>query len=281
MSYTDFEDLIFKSKGVIFGGYVRDVMIANYYESLFIANNNVETVLTLKRNIKPKDIDIYFNTKNEAYSFIEKLSEYGDIVKKISYEIQYAGIFREVEHKTFELVKDKNKYLFDISYPFSNMEIEMVNLEPPFYNLDMLCNGFIMDINGTRYSKCTGTYIDLLDSSKRTKEIREITYDIYNFQTYLTSYGMVKYNEPYITLRVIKMMRRNYPWKIGNIPFKIIKHEVKNEYCHCCNEKLKNNAIVFKGKLFEINCFLSQLEYHARRFDFKILGPQREVIQFV
>jgi len=281
MSYTDFEDVIFKSKGVIYGGYVRDTMIANYYESLFIANNNVDSTLTINRMVKPKDIDVYFNTKDEAEKFIEKLSEYGDVIKKVSYEIQYSGMFREVDHKTIELVKNEMSFLFDISYPFSNMESVMFHIEPPFYNLDMLCNGFIMDINGTRYSECTGTYLDKLEGSERTKEIREITYDIYKFNTHLTSYGMTKANEPYIALRVIKMMKRVFPWVILNAPFQVIKHYIKNDCCNCCGTKLRYNSILFKDRLFETNCFLSNLEYHAKRHDYKIMCGTKHVVKFV
>ena len=281
MSYTDFEDVVFKSKGVIYGGYVRDTMIANYYESLFIANNNVESIITINRMVKPKDIDIYFNTKSEANAFIEKLSDYGDVFKKVSNEIHYAGMFREVDHESIELIRDKTSFLFDISYPFSNMEGDMCHLEPPFHNLDMLCNGFLMDINGMRYSESTGTYLDELEGCERTKEIREITYDMYNFKTHLTSYGMVKYNEPYIALRVIKMMKRVFPWVIVNAPFQVIKRHLKNGCCNCCGAKLRYNSILFKGKLFEINCFLSNLEYHAKRYDYNIMCDKKHVVKFV
>ena len=281
MSYTDFEDVIFKSKGVIYGGYVRDTMIANYYESLFIANNKVESILTINRLVKPKDIDIYFNTKREADAFIEKLSDFGDIIKKVSYEIEYAGMFREVDHKTIELFKKGITFKFDISYPFSNMENEMVHLEPPFYNLDMLCNGFLMDIKGTRYSDCTGTFLDKLEGCERTKEIREIIYDMYNFHTHLTTYGMVKYNEPYIAFRVIKMMKRVFPWVIVNAPFQVIKRHIKNGCCNCCGTKLRYNSILYNNKYFEINCFLSNLDYHAKRRDYNITCNGRDVVKFV
>ena len=280
-SYTDFEDLIFKYNGVIYGGYVRDTMISNYYETLFNANNGVETTTTLNRHIKPKDIDIFFRSKNEAVSFVEKLSDYGDVIKKAPSEIHYAGLFRMVDHTTVALFNKGFTFSFDLSYPFPDPDPEIYELEPPFNNLDMLCNGFLMDISGTRYSTCTGTYVDTLNEKDRKREIMEITYDIYKFHTHLTSYGMVKHMEPYIALRVIKMMKRVFPWTINNAPFKVIKKRINNVYCDCCGTGLSFNAILSKGKIFEMNCFLSTLEYHANRRDYNILGDTMHDVKFV
>ena len=64
------------------------------------------------------------------------------------------------------------------SYPYKNTESECKDIEPPFNNLDMLCNGFIMDINGIRYSSTTGTYMDILDNQDRKKEIEEDSFNL-------------------------------------------------------------------------------------------------------
>jgi hypothetical protein len=117
-------------------------------------------------------MDIYFTSAEVANSFIEELSTYGDILKKTNSDFTYTGIYSLIQHKQIILILvDGNELNFDISFPYKNTETECKDLEPPFNNLDMLSNGFIMDINGIRYSTTTGTYMDILDNYQRKKEI--------------------------------------------------------------------------------------------------------------
>ena len=144
---------------------------------------------------------------------------------------------------------------FDISYPYKNTEDECKELEPPFNNLDMLCNGFIMDKNGIHYSTTTGTYMDDLDIKDRKKEIARITLDIYECKTELTTYGGLKIEEPYIVGRVIKMMNRKFGWTIINAPFAFT-----HKYFTCC----KCNELSYKGykfgkKSYDKECFYEKL----------------------
>ena len=160
VSYTDIEKVVYDFDGIIYGGYIRDTMISKYYSDLFYAYgykdkdfHNIKIAKSSsKRILQPKDMDIFFKSKKISANFIEELSTFGDIQKKINNDFTYTGIYSLIEHKQIILILENGKELmFDVSYPYENTENECKDIEPPFNNLDMLCNGFIMDINGIRY----------------------------------------------------------------------------------------------------------------------------------
>ena len=72
--YTDIESVVYDFNGVIYGGYVRDKMIKNYYTELYYTYgylekdiNNIKIAKSLiKRTIIPNDMDIYFKSKEIA-----------------------------------------------------------------------------------------------------------------------------------------------------------------------------------------------------------------------
>lgn len=285
VSYTDIQSVVYDFKGIIYGGYIRDTMISKYYSDCYYANgydkkdfDNIKFAKSLsKRVIKPKDMDIYFTSAEVANSFIEELSTYGDILKKTNSDFTYTGIYSLIQHKQIILILiDGNELNFDISFPYKNTETECKDLEPPFNNLDMLCNGFIMDINGIRYSSTTGTYMDILDIHNRKKEIARITLDIYECKTELTTIGGLKIEEPYIVGRVVKMMNRQFGWTIVNTPF---------TFTHKCFTCKKCNETSFKGfklgkKSYDKECFYEKL-YNCefkRELNLKIDG---EIVAFV
>jgi len=265
VSYRDIESIVYDNDGIIYGGYIRDTMISKYYSDWYYANgydkkdfDNIRVAKSLsKRTIKPKDMDIYFKTQEIANIFIQELSTFGNILTKNNNDFTYTGIYSLIQHKQIILISgDDNKELtFDISYPYKNTEKECEELEPPFNNLDMLCNGFIMDNDGIRYSSTTGTYMDILDVHRKKKEIAKITFDIYECKTELTTIGGLKIEEPYIVGRVIKMMNRQFGWTIINTPFTFTH---KCFTCKRCNEislkgyKIGNNS-------YHNDCFYEKL----------------------
>jgi len=260
--YTDIESVVYDFNGVIYGGYVRDKMIKDYYTELYYTYgylekdfNNLKIAKSLiKRTIIPNDMDIYFKSKKEAKNFIEELGTYGEVLIIKNNDFTYTGIFSLIEHREISLIIDNKTLIFDVSYPLSNMEDECNELEPPFNNLDMLCNGFIMDNKGIRYSKTTGAYIDYL-GYERKKEIAKIRFDIYEMKTSLIR-GL-KIEEPYLIRRISKMINRKFGWIIVNTPFIIIKN---NDECICkkCNEYSK---LYFKvgDSTYDKNCFYEKL----------------------
>jgi hypothetical protein len=285
ISYTDIESIVYDFNGIIYGGYIRDMMIRKYYSDCYYSNgydkinfDNIKFAKSLsKRMIKPNDMDIYFKSSEIAINFIEELSTFGDILKKINNDFTYTGIYSLIQHKQITLLlPNGNELAFDISYPYKNTEEECKELEPPFNNLDMLCNGFIMDKNGIRYSTTTGTYMDDLNIHDRKKEIVRITLDIYECKTELTTYGGLKIEEPYIVGRVIKMMNRKFGWTITNTPFTFTH---KCFTCCKCNE-ISNKGFTFAKKSYDKECFYEKL-YNCefkRELHLKIDG---EIIAFI
>ena len=261
--YTDIETVVYDFNGIIYGGYIRDIMIKNYYTELYYTSgylkkdiNNTKIAKSLiKRTIEPNDMDIYFRTKKDAKNFIEELGTYGDIIITKNDDFTYTGIFSLIEHREISLIINNDKLIFDVSYPLPNTENECNELEPPFNNLDMLCNGFIMDNEGIRYSQTTGTYIDDLLENDRKKEIAKIRFDIYEMKTSIIR-GL-KIEEPYIIKRIYKMINRKFSWIIINTPFIIIKNH-NDCICKKCNEYSK---LYFKinGETYDKNCFYEKL----------------------
>lgn len=261
--YNDIEPVVYDFNGIIYGGYVRDKMIKNYYTELYYTSRHLEKNFNnpkiakslIKRIIIPNDMDIYFKSKLDAKKFIEELGTYGDITIIKNNDFTYTGIFSLIEHREISLIINDEILIFDVSYPLPNMEDECNELEPPFNNLDMLCNGFLMDINGIRFSKTTGTYIDDLGEYERKKEIANIRIDIYEMKTSLIR--VLKIEEPYLIKRIFKMINRKFGWTIINTPFIIIKN---NDECICkkCNEYSK---LYFKigDSTYDKNCFYEKL----------------------
>lgn len=261
MMYGDIERIAFKYDGIIYGGYVRDEMISTYYTQIYYQSGNVERDInnpkihksSIKRIIQPNDIDIYFKSQEIADSFIEDLHSHGDILTTRNNDFTYTGIYSLIKHKQLILISNKSSLIVDVSYPHQNTEVECRDIEPPFNNLDMLCNGFIKDANGIRYSSTTGTYIDDLNIFDRKREIARITLDIYEMKTELVD-GL-KIEEPYIVGRVMKMLNRQFSWRITNAPFGYTKKDI---VCKCCNETFKGGFQVRKNS-YAKNCFYEKL----------------------
>lgn len=274
--YGDIERIAFDYDGIVYGGYVRDEMISTYHSQNYYLSGNVKADFynskvhksSIKRIIEPNDIDIYFKSQEIADSFIDDLQSYGDILTTKNNDFTYTGIYSLIKHKQIILISDKSSLTIDVSYPHKNTEKECEDIEPPFNNLDMLCNGFIKDVNGIRYSSTTGTYIDDLNEIEKKREIAKITFDIYEMKTELT--GGLKIEEPYIVGRVMKMLNRRFSWYITNAPFAYIKKEI---VCKCCNENYYGGFQV-NLKTFAKDCFYEKLysKMHMRELNIVIDG---------
>jgi hypothetical protein len=245
--FESFESIVFKFDGIIYGGYVRDKIINEYRKSFMIV---------------PNDMDIFFKKEEIANKFIEELASFGDIIKTTNNDNTYTGLFSIIQHKQISVINGNKSFTFDISFPYKNTESECQYLEPPFYNLDMECNGFLMDVSGIRYSSMTGTYLDTLKSSEQKKELIRIIHDMYKMQTNITTIGGLKIEEPYIVGRILKMINRKSSWKILNAPF---KYQKRDFICKCCNEiSFKSGYKVGKFS-YDKECFFDKLY----RFEFK------------
>ena len=248
------------NKGIIFGGLVRDEIIAQHYKHLFTNKDldfnefwNIDyDPETSKRTIIPNDMDIYFKYPNDIQNFIKNLdtfckSFYGSIVVREVFSINDLNYIKtpfQIKHnkikvfiyigRTINYRGIKLTFNIDTIQP-DNSNNEIFNpdfdllvstYEPPFNHLDFLCNIFIMekinDKNVIRVSNNTGTPIDSMPFTLKNKFISRVIEDIIEHKTQFVRHIEDNYNVEYInTYRILKMIDRQYYWNITNIPFTI------------------------------------------------------------
>lgn len=226
------------NNGIIFGGLVRDEIIATHYREEFI-NNNLDFKHYWNKNyhpesigrlLLPNDIDIYFKDCDIMKNFINDIKNYinsfnGFInIKEFNDSphfkcFRYINSYINLNHTkvSIEILLGKTicfngirlKLNIDIiSFDFNSItdvytyEKYVKGLEPPFYNVDFLSNIFIMDKNNNhiniRLSNCTGTPLDTMTFSNKNKFSSKVLDDIINFRTQFIRNIPYSYNCEYI-----------------------------------------------------------------------------------
>ena len=312
-----------KTNGIIFGGLVRDEIIATHYRQLFIDNNldfkkywnphyNPETN---KRMIIPNDMDIYFKDEHNIQIFINHITKfvttfngYITINKMINSTslngFKYIDDNIKLQHTKINIIinigKTINyrgitlKFSIDVIYPDNNLEFK--DIEPPFYNLDFTSNIFIMEKNGNifndiRLSTCTGTIIDNMPFSLKSKLTAKITDDIINLKTQFVR-NITSFNSEFVNInRIIKMIDRNNIWNITNIPFKIIQNpkelstNIDTTCCICLDdiiinkekkEKFSKIVIIRETTTFHLPCFINFLYKEKEK---RYINPNTNLIE--
>lgn len=290
------------NNGIIFGGLVRDEIIASYYKDEFVnkkldfsqywdKNYNPETN---GRLLIPNDIDIYFNNTDNIQQFLEKIKSYittfnGKIVIQeinssnlrsfsynLSMSLNHTKVFIEIKlGRTISFSGIRLTLDIDI---ISNVNQTRTLLEPPFYNLDFLSNVFIMEknngITNIRISNCTGTILDTMSVVKKSKNSTKILDDIINFRTQFVRNFTHNIDTEYINCyRIIKMIDRDYLWNITNVPFSpiTIDNDDINKCCICldkCSNNLPLISINTNPKvknIFHRHCFISYLKSEQQK----------------
>lgn len=266
------------NNGIIFGGLVRDEIIATHYRDEFI-NKKLDFSRywdkdydreTNARLIIPNDIDIYFKNNSNIEEFLEKIKSY---IKSFNGKIIIHDInSNNIRSFTYNLNISLNhtKVYIEIklgrTISFSgirlNLEIDIISnvnqatnllLEPPFYNLDFLSNVFIMEknngITNIRLSSCTGTILDNMNFFKKSMNSSKITDDIIHFRTQFVRNITHNIDSEYTNcLRIIKMIDRDYFWNITNVPFSPItiddEHDDDNRCCICLEKYDKKIPLI-------------------------------------
>ena len=266
--FNDVKELVFKNKGIIFGGFVRDEIIRS---------------LTTKK-ITPNDMDVYFENSKMASEFIEDLETIANVSIQIINSSRYTGFFSLVKYRKVILDVDDINISIDVLFPYLNTEITCASMEPPFNNLDFTCNGFLEDINGIRYSKYTGMEMDFLSDKKRDVEIQKIKKDMIAGITELTNVSALKIEEPYVVGRILKMINRKNHWKIRNIPFnlKINKKDCEKECEYCCQQFKKNEKTIqiFK-ETYHRTCFFEDLNHQVIQKSFNFSTIMGTILNFI
>ncbi len=261
-----------KNNAIIFGGFIRDELIAGHYRTEFFKKyNSAENFWdksfdteTLPRMIVPNDLDCYFKQSADAGKFIATIqSTFERVVIGDVLESHYINgtYLKNINHKKIEFT-----YIIGKTYTFSGFKlkfkidclvqknsIQSVILEPPFNTPDMLCNMFVETNEGVRLSKDTGTRLDTLNGFEKMKVSYRIMNDMINFKTelitkktssYFSEEIYNKHNEGIMLRRVIKMTteRRNSPnWEIKNLPYSIVNRTTEDMgECVICKDELNN-----------------------------------------
>lgn len=250
--------------GTIFGGFVRDEFISEYYIAKYKRENPKATEkqywrdnhspATRARTLLPSDMDISFTTEEEVNMFINdvRVTKEFNRVHVIDRTRELSNQFSKYYsmHNILRSIKQLRIQMQVGSIPFINeghsivifvdvMIPNDISLQPPFNNLDMLCNGFIMTGTGDKtFSKHTGTIIDQYNDYEKAVVVPQILRDMRDFKTVLcmTTAGNKKLKTINIIAlnRITKMLQKSIPWSFINMPF---RQEIYQELCEtndCC-----------------------------------------------
>lgn len=298
-----------ESDGIIFGGAVRDMIICEeyakrYHENLrskkerFRAKNFWNTSIhpeTAARTLVPRDIDVYFSNRESSDNFIRELQLLCEM-SKIDFVIENTADDPSNTDRTYGamLYVQKATLTHTVGFiPFLHrgfditVEIDIVtsrypiSLQPPFKNVDFLCNGFIKTKHGIMYSQHTGTYIDKLSQIERTAEILKIQQDMLEFKTNFCRFEGTKHNlstlgkNCYAYKRISKLLsKKQFPWTICNLPLKtqtVSSPDSDHTCCICLDDLAVGERFVHtettnaeqqkvKASISHISCMLQYLD---------------------
>jgi hypothetical protein len=263
---------VYSCSGTLFGGYVRECIISEYYTKIFEDTHGKESKKfydinydkdTAPRIIISKDMDIAFNTKGKADLFIQEVKgipEFNRVVVTNCNKGKYYYSPNIHCVRTILIVMNVGAIPFVKSGIPVEIHLDVVvkkrdsNVEAPFGNIDMLCNAFIKTPDGIRMSNSTGTKIDELGHCERLFLATHIIKDIRQFKTYLC-FGMLgndmsrrMINEMAMR-RILKMQDRQFKFHYLNLPFgtKLYEDDKDNkcEVPFCEKQYTENTTIAF------------------------------------
>jgi len=116
-----------------------------------------------------------------------------------------------------------------------------------------------------RVSNCTGTPMDGMVFTEKSIYSTQIICDIIEFKTKFTRSVSNPTTEFVNCYRILKMIVRNVPWTITNLPFKFITlddikdEEMIDDRCCICLEEINNDK-----ELVELNTNISKKNYLHR-----------------
>lgn len=264
IAFKYIKNLGINNDGIIFGGMVRDEIIATHYKSLFddyykTQENQIQIQRkyykkfwdvsfhneTSLRTLIPVDVDIYFNNNQSADNFIKGLTEYVQLFNGRIY-ILNSFLYEFGEN----LIHKKVVLHFYIGKTFSHngsivkIDIDIIinnndnfTIEPPFNNADFTCNLFVMCKSQTtdyeiRLSKNTGTKLDQMSFVRKLNLQSKIINDLIEGNTQFIRKSISNDAEYISGLRILKMIRKNI--KITNLLFREVPTTTLEQNCDIC-----------------------------------------------
>jgi hypothetical protein len=299
-AFASIEKIVFRNKGIIYGGAVRDSIISEEYTKRYLAQNESmenfwdkhHSPETLQRLLQPDDMDVCMNTEDQATKFINDIKSVNEfrntiVVDNISNRY-YSPKILSVKTVTIRLAIAPIPFISEGKTQLISIDVVVpkpnIFLEPPFNNLDMLCNAFIKVKEGRmapeiRLSKNTGTIIDYYSVYQRTQVTAGICKDMIDFKTYLAfssnqQIGQTSDFNLVCMRRISKMAKKEFKWTFLNMPFAVSKvgDDVENtNCCICCNqiekgENICHTSCMVKGREItspdmHYECLMSYLEH--------------------
>lgn len=305
---------VFDNNGTIFGGMVRDEIIAEHYKNEFclfskseegksIIKGNFSTAYwddsihpeSKARTIVAKDMDVFFPSSFDSDKFINDVNVlFPTIDFTYNGNVKYTGPLSHFTSSKIKIIYNVGK-----TFTFKGFDIEisidiitgshMINMEPPFTNLDLLCNGFIEDkTRNKRLSANTGTAIDTFNFLEKSIATAKIIKDIIEFKTEICRSNFSSRKERiYLINRFNKMISKG--WNIANLPYKIVNNKSEEIFgCGCCicmdsfdeccdKEEI---AISKNGAKMHHSCLIKYISKQIEEKSQKIICPMRSKIMY-
>lgn len=273
--FEEIKKSVFNNNGVIFGGYVRDMIIGDHYKGIYNSCNkyNIHKFWnkmyqpeTAARMIVAKDMDICMYSEYDVDKFVIAIRDiFNDRVGYANISSSILSVTNEnsyfeipiILHKKINYTITIGKIPFvhngiEISFDFDIIVPRITKIMPPFNRVDMLSNVYILNRQGIIMSNNTGTCIDSMSIINKQKISARIMEDIVEFKTqfclgnYRDNYtcGSFNYNSK-VFERLNKMLFRNFKWDITNMPFILGEHNKNfnngDDNCCICLSNFKNN----------------------------------------
>lgn len=269
-------NLITHNDGIIFGGYVRDKLIAEYHASEFKRKqcdskrfNDLEYDTDTKlRLLVPNDLDVFI-TRNKFKKLMEAINDGGFYctIDSVWGDDKYA---ERITHEKYS-VSLVHPDILDVCPVTFGMDVLYTskNIEPPFGKLDLECNGFILDKNGIRYSNCcSDQQLTPFEAKLRESQILNTMLQLRTKQVALSiDHSMENLNKKMRTkyfTRLFSMQLRG--WKIQDFDCYTIKtnsHYTENQCLVCLEEFTLNEPYVHLnccGAQIHTECFRTYIE---------------------
>lgn len=273
--------IIFKNNGIIFGGYVRDYIIAKHYTKEFykkystanIWNTNIDKS-TIARTLVSNDIDVYLKDKDCFEKMMREITV--DLIKVFgptNVKIKNILFIRDtidsiayidnsinsVYRYNYDILVGKIPYISEGINININIDVIISDIIAPFGKLDFICNGFIMTQHTISLSNNTGTEIDNLGILEKKEIENKIIKDIINFTTdycmkvqandLVNMYNIFRYNEQ-ACKRIQKLYQHKHKWNVRNLPIVTVSPskslKMQKKCCICFNtiENKENNIAI-------------------------------------
>lgn len=316
----------------IFGGMVRDEIISQHHREEFRKHikkldnstdvrKNFQQLFwdttfhpeTSARTLVPNDMDVFFPTQKDAEEFADsiKCMPFDSVViDETTYHTGYANTLLGTN-------KIHIKFFSGRTFTFKGILIEIEldclhrsslypqcvsdDIEPPFNNLDFICNVFINTKEGIRMSRNTGTALDVMTVIERTRVSLGIMKQMVNFETELCTCLENNPHEDRIVSRIVKMCckSRNAMWKFNNLPYIIdaITEEdrTNKNVCIICQDDIYklgvDEKVVFKSStstgeeitscMLHAECMNSYLRHQCKNPNGRFTCPLKSQIKFV